>query len=166
MARNRDYKAEYAKRKARAIIREREAKRGKPLSANYRRRIEKALQQGKTLQQARGHKAREHITRREHKLEREENAGLTNDQVREIFAWGERRSFLIKDSDMDGMDYVHAAQRSGWKWFTNYRKVWNAAYAKYLHDAKSGVWISKGMGYLEMLTAKAEAPSVSWLYYH
>lgn len=165
-ARQRDYKAEYAKRKARSILRERELKRGKPLSEKYKKRLERGLLQGKTVQQARGKQVGEARIRREREREREENAGLTNAQVQEIFAFGERRSFEIKESELDGFDYVEAAQRSGWRWFVNYRKIWEAARSTYLAEMKAGKWASRGEGYLTYLTGQAKAVDVSWLYYH
>ena len=166
MAVQRDYKLEYAKRKARAVIREREAKRGKPLSPNYIKRLERGLLKGKTVQQARGHQPGEARVRRERREEREENAGLTNAQVQEIFAFGERRNFEIKESELDGWDYVEAAQRSGYAWFRNYRKIWQAARTTYLDEAASGRYASRGLGYLQDLTDRAKADDISWLYYH
>ena len=108
-ANSRNYKLEYAKRKARAVIKASELKRGKPLSEKYRKRLEAGLLKGKTRQEARGKRAGEARIRREREREREENAGLTNEQVREIFAFGERRSFEVKESELDGWDYVQAA---------------------------------------------------------
>lgn len=165
-AKSRDYKLEYAKRKARAIIRASELKRGKPLSEKYKKRLERSLLQGKTRQEARGHKAGEARIRRERKREREENAGLTNDQVRQIFDFGERRSFEVKESELDGWDYVAAAQASGWNWFVRYRKIYQAARKVYLLENANGVYASRGLGYLTDLAERAKAPDISWLYYH
>lgn len=165
-ARQRDYKAEYAKRKVRRILRKRELERGKPLSEKYRKRLERGLLQGKTVQEARGKRAGEAQIRRQREREREENAGLTNAQVQEIFQFGERRSFEIKESELDGFDYVEAAQRSGWRWFVNYRRIWEAARSTYLKEMATGKWASRGEGYLTYLTDEAKAVDVSWLYYH
>lgn len=166
MAAKRNYKLEYAKRKTRTIIREREAKRGKPLSEKYKKRLERGLLQGKTAQEARGHKPGEARVRRERREQREENGGLTNDQVREVFAFGERRNFEVKESELDGWDYVNAAQASGYSWFRKYRKIWEAARRTYLDELRSGRYASRGLGYLTDLTNRANAEDVSWLYYH
>lgn len=165
-AKQRNYKLEYAKRKARALIREREAKRGKPLSEKYKARIERGLLKGKTVQQSRGHAPGEAKVRRERREQREENGGLTNAQVQEIFAFGERRNFEVHDSELDGWDYVNAAQASGYSWFKKYRKIWEAARRTYLNELRSGRYASRGMGYLTDLTDRANAADVSWLYYH
>lgn len=165
-ARQRDYKAEYAKRKVRRIIRERELKRGKPLSEKYKKRIERGLLKGKTVQEARGKRAGEARERRQREQERQDNAGLTNAQVQEIFTFGERRAFEIKESELTGWDYVEAAQRSGWQWFVNYRRIWSAARSTYLAEMRAGRWASRGEGYLTYLTVQAKAVDVSWLYYH
>jgi hypothetical protein len=88
------------------------------------------------------------------------------DQVREIFEFGERRAFEVKESELTGWDYVEAAQASGWKWFVNYRKIYRAARAAYLAENKNGTYASRGLGYLTDLAARANVEDVSWLYYH
>lgn len=163
MAATRDCKIEYAKRKARAIIKDREAKRGKPLNPTYKRRVEKALLKGKTLQQARGHKPQEHIERKLHEIER---YGLTKPQIRAVREWAERRKSQVKDHDFDVDELLDITIENGFPWFLEYRKIWNAARQTYLTENRRGSYISRGEGYLQDLTDRASAPEVSWLYYH
>lgn len=163
MAAKRDYKVEYAKRKARRIIQERETKRGKPLSATYRKRIEKALLQGKTLQQARGHKPQEHIERKQKEIAR---LGLTAKQLRDVTEWSEKRQGIIKDHDFSTQEVIDITIANGFAWFLNYRKIWNAARNTYMSELRKGTYASRGLGYLTELTDRSNAPDVSWLYYH
>lgn len=135
MARVRDYKAEYAKRIARATTK------------------------GKTRQQARGHRAGE---ARERKEREREEFGLSSSEIRAIQAWCGRYNNESRDVD----EVIERAASSGYQWFQNYRDVWNAARRTYLREQKAGTYASRGLGYLEMLTANAEAEDISWLYYH
>lgn len=163
MATKRDYKVEYAKRKARAVIKAREEKRGKPLSESYRKRIERGLLKGKTLQQSRGHVEREHVERKRKEIER---FGLTKEQLRTVRDWAKRRQGIVKDHDFEVQDVVDITVTNGFPWFLEYRKIWNAARHVYVVENKNGKYTSRGMGYLTDLTERATAPEVSWLYYH
>lgn len=163
MAATRNYKAEYAKRKARAIIKEREAKRGKPLSQSYKKRIERGLLQGKSLQQSRGHKPQEHVER---KLKEIARFGLTKPQLRSIREFHARRQGQIHDHDFDLDELIDITVTNGFDWFLNYRSIWNAARATYITELRRGSYISRGLGYLTELTESSKAPEVSWLYYH
>ncbi len=135
MARSRDFKAEYAKRIARAT----------------------AL--GKSRQEARGHKPREHVERQER--EREE-FGLSGSEVRSIRAWCDR----FRNEGRDTEDVIDHARESGYAWFTNYRDTWNSARRTYLAENRAGTYASRGLGYLEMLAGMAEVEDIAWVYYH
>lgn len=161
--RTRDYKAEYARRKARAVIRQREAKRGKPLSDSYKRRIAKALEKGKTLQAARGHKPREHVERKAREIEQ---LGLTRDQLRRVDEWATRRLFEIRDTLTTPAEVVEWAQANGFDAFTQYRVTWEKARKLYLKENRNGTYASRGMAYLNDLTSTAGVDDISWLYYH
>lgn len=161
--RNRDYKVEYAKRKARRIIRERELKRGKPLNPTYRKRLESGLLKGKTVQQARGHKRQEHIQR---KLKSGQGPGIADKRERFIFQWFAMRDFEIADWTGDPVDQTRIAVSRGWDWFKNYSKTWEALREQYLREMREGSYASKGMGFLDYLLASTGAPEYSWLYYH
>lgn len=162
-ARKRDYKAEYAKRKARAIIRARELKRGKPLSENYRKRIERGLAKGKSLTEARGKRKGEHIER---KLREGTGPGIGNARERFIFQWFVKRDFEIEDWTGDTVEQTKFAVSQGWAWFENYRKTWEALRANYIRELKNGRYASRGMGYIEGLAVQTGAPDYTWLYYH
>lgn len=128
-------------------------------AAEYARRIARGQAQGRTRQQARGHKAHEHIERRER--ERAE-FGLTNDEVRRIRGWCSR----FKNEARDPEDVISEAREKGYDWFRNYRDTWNAARRQYLRELHAGEWASRGEGYLQMLADTADVEDVSWLYYH
>lgn len=130
------------------------------LSPAYRRRIERAEAQGKTRQQARGHRAQEHVHRRERE---KEELGLTREQMRAIHRWCDRYPNERRDSD----DVIaEAIDQGGYDWFVNYRDVWNAARRAYLRSQVEGSYASKGEGYLQMLAELGRVPELSWMYYH
>lgn len=162
-ARIRDYKAEYAKRKARRIIRERELKRGKPLNPTYRKRLERGLLKGKSVQEARGHKRQEHIER---KKRAGQGPGIADARERFIFQWFAMRDYEIADWTGDPVEQTRIAVARGWDWFKSYSKTWEAARATYLRELAEGRWASRGMGYLDYLLAQTGVPEYSWLYYH
>lgn len=117
------------------------------------------MARGKTRQQARGHKVREHIIRREREIE---EMGISSSQVKSIRDWARRH----KNEDRDVEEVIDHTRAEGWDWFVNYRSTWNAARSQYLKELRNGTYASRGMGYLHMLTELAKAPEVSWLYYH
>lgn len=161
----RDYKLEYAKRKVRAVIKAREVKRGKPLSPNYIKRIQSGLLKGKTLQQARGHKPQEHIERkRQH--EPTQGPGVGDKRQTYIFQWFVKRDFEIADWEIDPVEGTKYASMKGWEWFLNYSKIWEDTRETYISELKAGRYASRGLGHLQYLTDTANAPEMSWLYYH
>lgn len=131
----------------------------RPLSPAYQRRIERALAKGKTLQQARGHKAREHVERKE--KERAKNFGLTYDEERRIRDWAIRRAFEIHDSHSDPQEFVEYFQAHGYEGFKQYRQVWDQTRRAYIRNEKQPLGLS-----LENLTGRAGIEDLSWMYYH
>jgi len=127
--------------------------------AEYARRIARNLEKGKTRQQARGHKPREHIERREREVE---ELGIARDQDRRIRDWCRRYKNETRDED----EVVEMAISKGYNWFKTYRDTWNAARREYLRALKDGSYASKGLTYLEMLASMSEVEEISWLYYH
>lgn len=69
---------------------------GRPLSElspAYRRRLERAMAQGKTRQAARGHKAREHVERKAKELEKAKTLGaLTTPQRQKIAKFAKQQA--------------------------------------------------------------------------
>ncbi len=131
--------------------------------AEYARRIARALEKGKTRQQARGHRPQEHVYRREREVEQE---GLTKAQQRVVFDWAAKRLYATKDHELEPFDVVEWAKNVGYDQFKQYRHVWDAARRQYLREVRNGSYASRGMGYLSMLTEKAGVDDLSWLYYH
>jgi hypothetical protein len=135
--------------------------------AEYARRIANAVKKGKTRQAARGHKVHEHIERRER--EKEQNEGLTNDQIRSIRDWYKRFNPNAKKSEPDVEDVIDFARQEGYDKFGEYRKTWGAARRVYLREQSNGKYSSRGEGYLQMLADMAgvmSVGSIEWLYYH
>lgn len=159
MARTRDYASEYRRRKSSRIIREREARLGRELAPEYKRRVKRAIEKGKTLQQARGHRPGEARERRERETAEH---GLSSAQMRSIENWANR----YKNEDRDVEEIIDFAKSEGYAWFVQYRETWNAARKQYLKELASGKYASRGLGYLQMLADEASAPQISWLYYH
>jgi hypothetical protein len=139
--------------------------------AEYARRIANALKKGKTRQAARGHKSHEHIERWER--EKEQNGGLTNDQIRSIHRWherfGEPRRTLEKGMP-NVEDVIDFARENGYNRFSLYRKIWDAQRRVYVREKATGKYESLGESHLQLLADMAEISSrgdgIKWLYYH
>lgn len=86
MARQRDYKAEYARAKERA------AARG---TTPYQERIQRGLAQGKTRQEARGHKPGEWQRRKEYAKQLGYESLKQRQAMRKI--WGERAAYYERN---------------------------------------------------------------------
>ena len=133
----------------------------------YARRIASATARGKTRQQARGHVAQEHVVRKQREIE--ENEGLTRDQVFRIRAWYEKNTNGLKIV-RDVEKVIDFAREEGYAQFKEYRKTWDAARRTYLREQSKGTYISRGLGYLEMLTdmagVRGQDDDIKWLYYH
>ena len=129
------------------------------LSPAYRKRLERALAKGKTRQEARGHRAGEARVRKQ----REREAyGISGADLKAIEAWEAR--YRNEGRSLD--DLVEFAISNGYDAFVKYRETWNAARRLYLKELKNETYSSRGLQYLEMLTAQAGVTEISWLYYH
>jgi hypothetical protein len=140
-------------------------------SEAYSKRVARAEAKGKSRQQARGHKPKEHIERRAKEVER---YGITTDQIRRIRAW----YHVFNDREYKGVpsesETIEYAQDNGYKAWTVWRDTWNDVRAKYLAAMKRGELIdgnltAEGYSYLVSLTTQAGVrPSgdEQWLYYH
>ena len=96
----------------------------RPGETAYQRRIRLALAKGKTLQEARGHKTREHVPRREREL----REGETTYQRGEIKRFAQRQAELAEDLDPDQAIeiYRRVFKREGWAAFVEIRDELNA----------------------------------------
>lgn len=138
----------------------------KDRKGGYAKRVAKGIAGGKTKQQARGHKVKEHIERAEKEKAKQ---GVTGSQIRSI------RSFLkrFNPHGFKGVpteeDLISLVQSQEYKTFQQYRKVWDAARKKYLCEKKAGTYIEQDWGYLVDLTTYATVRpkgEEQWLYYH
>lgn len=136
------------------------------LSPAYRKRVERAMakaeREGRAFnrQAARGHKAREHVERRDKEIE---TYGLSRAEQLIIRAFVERNNGFKGWDEDDFLDYFREA---GYPAFKEYRTVWEAARRRYLSALRDGSHASQGEGYLNFLTASAGVDDTRWLYYH
>lgn len=171
MAKGRNYKAEYARRKALKVVRASETKRGGTYSKAYRERLIRNLQKGKTRQQARGHKPQEHIDRREKEIAKQ---GLTNDQIRIVFKWAENRWYNVHDTtDVEYPWYVvEWAKKQGYDHFQVYRHAWEKLRRDYLARGRETKFSLETLQQyatemeLNLPPGSKGEGDVSWLYYH
>jgi hypothetical protein len=138
------------------------------LSASYAARLIRGIKAGKTQQEARGHHRGEARERRER--EREELGGLSRAEEQSVRNWYNKR-FNPHGSDKspDEETVVEYAQQQGIERFRSYQHTWNEARRTYAAELKRGIYASRGLGYLEMLTEMARVRpegDTTWLYYH
>lgn len=149
----------------------------KTLSPKYARRIELALKKGLTLQQARGHKAKEHVARREREVR--VFGGLTGDQIRSIRRWystsfdptGQKQIRNAAGKRGPSVEnLIDLARKNGYTKFAEYKKVWAAKRRTYIREQSKGTYASRGEAYGEELPDDMEPldslHDIGWLYYH
>ena len=139
------------------------APRQRDFKAEYQRRIAKALAAGKTRQAARGHKVKEHIIRREREVA---EAGVSASQLRSIRSFLARFNPIGFKDIPDEETLVEFVQQNGYAAFQQYRKIWDAARRQYVREKTDGSYESRGLQYLHHLTGMALSPDEKWLYYH
>lgn len=136
------------------------ARGARDFKAEYAKRIARNLEKGKTRQQARGHREREHI----HRAERErEEFGLTRANIASIERW---HNAYVNNEKRDLEELIDETRENGYAWFVNYRDVWNESRRKYLREQRTGTYIPGGPSYLELLASLEVVPDIQWAYYH
>lgn len=138
------------------------ARKARDYQAEYARRLASAEARGKTRQQARGHRAGEHIERAER--EREEFGGLTGAQVKAIHKWAAGR-ITRQPSNMalNPDDMVAYAAQHGFESYSKFRQDWERQRRNYKRRPAG-----KGENTLDDLFADVDVDElgVEWLYYH
>ena len=141
----------------------------KNYSPAYEKRLIRGILKGKSaVQEARGHKPGEARQRAEY--QRKENEGLSNAEDASVRNWYNKRfnpiGFKEIPTEEDVIDFARA---QGIAAFRAYQATWNAARSTYLKELKTGMYASRGIGYLNMLTEQARVRpegDEQWLYYH
>lgn len=153
-----------AKRKPRKRLTIREIK-AKHYSPAYEARLIRGARKGKTRQQARGKKAKEHVIRKER--EKERLGGLTGEQIKIISRWHSEQFNPHGYREVPDLDeLIEWSREKGYPDFKVYRATWDAARRVYLREQADGTYESRGMGYLYELTRLGKAETYEWLYYH
>jgi len=132
----------------------------------YARRVAKGIAGGKTKQQSRGHKVKEHVERAQ---KEKAEQGVTTSQLKSIRSFLERFNPAEIKSVPTEEDLVELVQNQEYKTFQQYRKVWDAARRAYVRELNDGTYASRGDGYLFQLTEMAGVTPTGdekWLYYH
>ena len=156
------------KKPTRKQAKEIRAVKAKGFSKSYEQRLVRGIVQGKSRQEARGHRPGEARQRAE--FQREQNEGLSNAEDASIRNWYEKRfnPYGFKEIPTDE-DVLEFARSKGIEYFRSYQKTWNAARSTYLRELKEGSWASRGLQYLDTLVDMARVRPEGdreWLYYH
>jgi len=128
------------------------------LSAAYRRRIERAEAKGLSRQQARGHKAKEHVFRNAREIEK---TGFTNSQSRTIYKWyGRQDKHTQSLFDADEIKEHFAENYEGFKHFREKRRQLETLKLREGYK-KSGL---AGREWLASLAVSIDVPT-KWMWY-
>lgn len=138
------------------------ARKSRDYAGEYARRIAKATAAGKTRQQARGHKAREHVERREKEVAK---YGMTISQLRSVQKFVDRRQSLQPSISffLDGDKLDTWVRQHGFDQFTALRTNWERQRRKYKNAPRP-----KGEVQIEDLYEDVDTDDLEpeWLYYH
>lgn len=121
------------------------------------------MARGKTRQEARGHRAGEARQRAE-RVRAE--FGLSENEVRSIRTFVNRRGRLIHDATADPEEVIEYFRTRGYDAFKVYRDQFNLTLATYIRQQRAGTYVEGGIGYLELVTAQAGVEDLAWMYYH
>ena len=153
-----------SKRKPRKRLTIRDIK-AKKYSPSYEKRLIIAARKGKTRQQARGHKPKEHIIRKER--EKIRLGGLTAEQIKLIIRWHSEKYNLNGYREVPTEEQlIEWARENGYQAFKVYRATWEAARRVYKREQSEGTYESRGVGYLYQLQGLTKIENYEWLYYH
>jgi hypothetical protein len=137
-------------------------------SDSYRRRVERAEAAGKSRQVARGHKAREHVDRRQREKSKAETEGVLTSAER-AYARRIGREFGPRAGD-DPDDAAGMAvafmRRVGAAHFKLQVRRQREAARRYRATQANRTYVSLGMGLLESWSADDGFPDVRWYFYH
>lgn len=86
------------------------------LSDSYAKRVAKGVAKGRTRQQARGHKEKEHVERKEREIA---ERGITGAQEKSVRKWYDKTP-QVKGADED--ELVEHVRSFGFDWFSNLKK--------------------------------------------
>lgn len=128
--------------------------------------MKNATAKGRTRQQARGHKAAEHVERKEREIE---ERGLTSQQEKTIARWYEadyNPRVWDTNARADADDVVEFVRSEGYDAFKQWRSTWDKARRLYLKELANETYENRGAEYLMSLVAQAGVSDEKWLYYH
>lgn len=137
----------------------------KPLTGKekYDRRVERALAKGKTRQQARGHKPKEHVERREREIEEGKITWSQNKAIDKFYA----RFNPKGDKDSPTLDRLKEwAGEVGYNQFIKYRATWDGIRKQYLEAQGKGTWVEMDWEVFETMFPDLEIDDADWLFYH
>lgn len=168
---------------------------GKPRSEwseAYRRRVERAEAAGKTRQQARGHREKEHVHRRERERRvaaekaiaeqrraEQERIAAERERIRKALlppnksqrAYVRKHARLIAARTGEDADEVvkHAlsmANDYGYAWFKAQIAIIRENHAWFVGAVLDGTYESRGQALLQHWTDRNGFPDSAWYYYH
>ena len=134
----------------------------------YRRRVERAEAAGKSRQAARGHKAKEHVARKDRELKQRDALGVpTTAERASIRKFAREQAKRTGDDPTDlGRRMIEYATSRGIDRFKIEMTRQRGAAADYRRSMKRGTYASIGMSFLEDMVDDGGFPEPAWYFYH